>query len=746
VKTFVLLASVVLSAFGAALAAPAGSITTEGNSFVSDSLIIRTLGIAPGTPVSREIIAQGIRGLFSLGYFSGVEVEIDSTSGAADLRVIVTENRLLSDYGFEGLDHLNEGVLRDSLMLFPGQTISSSDIEQARQTILRMLAEKHRHMATVGTRWEPADSGGRSMLVFEIVEGPDVRVGEIDFSGNTVFDDSDLRGEMKTKQDSFWRSGRLRESDFQEDLGKVERYYRDRGYPDARVLGVQRSMLPDGRHLRIEIEVLEGRHYDVGEVVFSGNANIPDSILQAAVTLQSGDEYRISRFETSLDRIYEIFQDKGYFYAGVEPTFSPDTTAGTMGVNFAVTEGDRAHIRRIDILGNTRTMDNVIRRELLVRPGDLFSRAALVRSLRNVYYLNYFDNVVPDFGRIEGTPDVDLIISVDEKSTGKAGFGAGYGASEGFNGFLELGETNLFGRGQTVAINYEFSKTRHDVQLSYTEPWFRDTPLSLGGELFHTTSTRDEYDRTRTGGAVTVGRPLPWIDYTSASVRYLLERTNIYDITEDSTSFYYSLRDTDWPQWTSSIQFRLSRDSRDRQVFPGEGSQNVGTAEFAGGILGGSIGFSKYLIDSSWYIPTTWRFIFMLRARAGLLASLDGKTPPAYELFELGGTGFYGIRGYESRSIGALEGLETVGGRSMLIFTAEYRLRVIDQIQLSAFFDAGETWSSISALDLGNLRRGAGLGFRIEVPMLGVMGLDYAYGFDGPERGWEPHFQFGADF
>jgi outer membrane protein insertion porin family len=624
--------------------------------------------------------------------------------------------------------------------------VTLSDVEQARQTILAMYAEKHRHFATVETRWEPPDAGGRSALVFVVNEGPDVRVGEIDFIGNTVFSDSDLRGEMKTRQDSFWRSGRFRETDFRDDLGKVERYYRDHGYPDARITGVERSVLADGRHLRIEITVDEGRHYNVGSIEFTGNEAIPDSTLGLAVRLEPGEDYRISRFENTIDGLYEVFQDRGYFYAEIEPSFSADTTSGRLDVGFSITEGERAHIRRIEILGNSRTMDNVIRRELSVRPGDLFQRTALVRSLRNIYYTNYFDAVLPDFRSIEGTPDVDLLISVEEKSTGRAGFGAGYGASDGFNGYLELGEQNLFGRGQSISINYQFSKKRHDVQLSFTEPWFRDTPLSLGGELFHTTSYRSEYDRVRTGGAISVGRPLPWIDYTTAGIRYTLERTNVFDITDDSTSFYYSLRDEDWPQWTSSVRLRIGRDSRDRQVFPGEGSQNTFTAEFAGGVLGGDIGFQKYLLDSNWYLPTFWRFIFHVRGRLGMIGRIGSDDPPAYELFELGGTGFYGIRGYPEQSIGAVEGFETVGGRSMLILSAEYRLRVIDQIQLSLFTDAGDTWNSWSSCDLGGLWRGLGLGFRVEVPMLGVMGLDYAYGFDGPEPGWEPHFQFGADF
>ncbi|MCK5116356.1 MAG: BamA/TamA family outer membrane protein, partial [Candidatus Aegiribacteria sp.] len=183
-----------------------------------------------------------------------------------------------------------------------------------------------------------------------------------------------------------------------------------------------------------------------------------------------------------------------------------------------------------------------------------------------------------------------------------------------------------------------------------------------------------------------------------------------------------------------------------RQMFASRGSLNSLTGEFAGGALGGNIGYQKYLIDSSWYVPSFWRFIFFLRARIGMVASLDGREPPAYEYFELGGTGFYGVRGYPSHSITAREGYETVGGGSMLILSAEYRCRIIDQLQLAVFADAGNTWASWSSSDFTDLNRGAGIGIRIEVPMLGVIGFDYAYGFDGPERGWEPHFQFGTMF
>ena len=727
-------------------ALPVGEIEITGSTFVSDSLVLRTLGLETGQSLRPVEVQHGVQNLYRLGYFSSIEILADSSSqNRVDILIQLSENNILSDWRLENRGSLKEDDVRENIMLLPGQTVSAADIEEARMIILEMYAEKHRHLATVDFRWEAPDYDGRQEIVFSCEEGPDIRVGEIDFTGNTVFDDGRLRGEMKTKQDSFWRSGRFRESDFREDLHKVELYYQNRGYPDARILDFKKSILEDGRHYFIEIAVNEGEFYEFGQVTFSGNQEVPDNILLDNVRIRTDQEYSISRVEESVDNIYIQLHDRGYFYASVEADIN-ENDENRIDVNFLIEEGERAHIRRVEITGNTRTLDNVIRRELRLHPGDLFQRSSLMRSLRNVYYLNYFEDVIPDFRSIEGSSDIDLVIEVAEKGTGKAGIGAGYGEVDGMSGYLEFGEQNLFGRGQSVSVNYQFSSKRQDIQLSFREPWFRDTPLSLGGELFHTTSTRTEYDRKRTGGAITVGRPLPWIDYTSVSVRYLLEHVDVFDITSDSTSFYYSLRDEEWPRWTSALRFRILRDSRDRQVFPSEGSVNSLTAEFAGGILSGNIGYQKYLIDSSWYVPTFWKFIFSLRARAGFISRLGDDNVPAYELFELGGTGFFGVRGYGSRSIGAVEGMETVGGRSMIILTAEYRLRVIDQIQLSVFADAGNTWNSWRASNINDLNRGIGFGIRVEVPMLGIMGLDYAYGFDGPDKGWEPHFQFGTTF
>ncbi|MCK4806125.1 MAG: outer membrane protein assembly factor BamA [Candidatus Aegiribacteria sp.] len=730
----------------ASLALEIGSVEVIGNSFVSSDLITRVFGLETGDVYNPAAVSRGTRDLFGLGYFSNIEIQADTAGGVADLLIVVNENRLLSRIEFSNPGCLDEDDVLDSLSLFPGQTVSPGQVEEARTVVLHFYAEDHRHEALVTPIWLDPDSDNRSVLLFECEEGPNIRVGEINFSGNTAFNDGKLRGQMDTRQDSFWRSGRYRKNEFEAGLDSVIVFYQDHGYPEARILDVEQSMLEDGRHLRFEITLEEGGYYTFGDISFSGNEAFSDSILVSVMDMKPGDEYSRKKLHSSLMTLYELFQERGYFYAGIDPVVTAGDPDNTLDIAYIVNEGERAHVRRIEITGNNRTLENIIRRQLTVYPGDMFQRSALMRSYRNIYYLNYFSNVGVDFRYLEDSPDVDIVFDVEEKTTGKAGIGAAYGGGTGFSGFVELGETNLFGRGQHLNFNYQFSKTQQDIHISFTEPWFRDTPLSLGGEIFHTTYNESEYDRRRTGGAVTVGRPIPWVDYSSASIKYSLEKVNVFNITSDTTSYYYSLRDIDWPRWTSSVRLNFTRDSRDRQMFASRGSLNSLTGEFAGGVLGGNIGFQKYLIDSSWHVPSFWRFIFFLRARVGMVASLDGREPPAYELFELGGTGFYGVRGYPSNSITGRTGYEKVGGRSMLILTAEYRCRIIDQLQLAVFADAGNTWDSWSSSDFSDLNRGAGIGIRIEVPMLGVIGFDYAYSLDGSERGWEPHFQFGTIF
>ena len=281
-----LLAATILAA--TALSLPVGDIDVEGNGFVSDSLIIRSFGSLPGYELRPMSVSQGIRNLFGLGYFSRVEVLADTLEDQVDLTIRVSENHILSDYRFEDPGELDVGDVRDSLTLLPGQTVSGMDVERARQIILGMYEEEHRHFAEVDARWEPPDLDGRSELVFECRQGPDVRVGEIVFTGNEAFSDGKLRGEMDTHEDTFWRSGRLRESTLREDRTKIEDFYGNRGYPYARVTGIQRTVMEDGRHLRLEISVSEGRKYRFGRLSFGGNQHVPDSRRQEALEIDSG--------------------------------------------------------------------------------------------------------------------------------------------------------------------------------------------------------------------------------------------------------------------------------------------------------------------------------------------------------------------------------------------------------------------------------------------------------------------------
>ncbi|MCD4702481.1 MAG: hypothetical protein K8S24_11550, partial [Candidatus Aegiribacteria sp.] len=381
----------------ASLALEVGSVEVIGNTFVSSDLITMVFGLETGDLYNPGDVSRGTRDLFGLGYFSNIEIQADTAGGVADLLIVVNENRLLSRIEFSNPGCLDEDDVLDSLSFFPGQTVSPGQVEDARAVVLHFYAEDHRHEALVTPIWLDPDSNNRSVLLFECEEGPNIRVGEIDFSGNTAFNDDKLRGQMDTRQDSFWRSGRYRKSEFEASLDSVIVFYQDHGYPEAMILSVEQSMLEDGRHLRFDITLLEGEYYTFGDISFSGNEAFSDSILLSVMDMKPGDEYSRKKLNSSLMTMYELFQELGYFYAGIDPVVTAGDPDSTLDIAYNVNEGERAHVRRIEITGNNRTLENIIRRQLTVYPGDMFQRSALMRSYRNIYYLNYFSNVGVDF-------------------------------------------------------------------------------------------------------------------------------------------------------------------------------------------------------------------------------------------------------------------------------------------------------------------------------------------------------------
>jgi outer membrane protein insertion porin family len=731
-------------------------IEVTGNVLTDSVLVARTFGLDRGDQITPTAVAEGIRSLFGLGFFSNVGVSARSSPSGWVLVIEVEEWPKVFDVKFEGNKKVDEDDLREDSELALGSILKGSKIESEKRRIEKVYSEKGYPNAEIKSRVEPLPGEREYYLVFEIDEGERVRVARLSFEGNEAFSDDKLRGETKTKAKSWWRKAYFKEEQLKEDGKKLEEFYSKRGYKDATVVDVKRSYSDDGVEVTLTYVIEEGRHFVVGDVAVEGNEAIEASVLKGRIELESGEEFNGEELEESLFGLQEVYSDVGYVYATVDPQTTE--RGDTLDIAFRISEGIRAHVSEVKISGNTRTREKVIRRELTVRPGDVFSRSSFLRSQREIMALGFFEDVQIAFEPTGGEGDLDVTFDVKEKQVGTAVAGAGFSSDVGLTGFVELGHNNLFGKGQSVTLRLERGSRRNNVEVSFTEPWFRDTPTLLGVDLFSMSRERDIFDEKRTGGAIRVGRRLKWPDYTRVSLSYRLERVTIEDfqgLTPEQEAFFLAEGDR---RLTSSTLLTLLRNSTDNPFYPTSGSRTLFETEVAGGFLGGDVNFRKHILDHSSYFPTFWKFVLMLRSRVGTLSSLTGGSPPSYETFRLGGTGRRDyLRGYPDYNVVPEENItlnpdgsvtKYPGGRFMLTMTAEYQFPIVHPIHGLFFFDAGDTWTSLTDdFDIGSLRKGAGFGIRLEIPGIGQVGFDYGYGFDrddGPN--WEPHLQFGRIF
>ena len=391
----------------------------------------------------------------------------------------------------------------------------------------------------------------------------------------------------------------------------------------------------------------------------------------------------------------------------------------------------------------------------------------MIRSQREVFQLGFFNDISLDSRTADReTGDIDLVIDVEERQTGTASLGAGINSQAGLTGFLQLSQNNFLGNGQVVSLRGEFGRFRQ-YDFSFTEPWLFNTPTSAGFDIFDARRRYTEYEEERTGGTIRLGRPFPWLDYTRMSWRYSNARyiidaepgfeNQIGDaIIDPDTGLQVRDPDTGEPLRTGLTESRVSsttvaflRNSVDSPFFPTRGSATRLTGEVGGTFLRGDEHYGLLEMSTQSYFPTIGKFVLSLGGRAGFLHGLDGADDvPFWKRFRLGGISSYGLRGYDDYDVVPNVSEPSVGGRSMLIMSAELRYPVFQAVQALAFFDAGNTWVAPGETNLTNLKKGAGLGVRIDVPMVGQLGFDYGYGFDRTEReggpGWEFHFQIGG--
>lgn len=725
-------------------------IKVSGLEQVDSSVVLNSFGLLPGDAFNFETIRKGLRSLYSLGYFADLAVEAEETPGGIVLKLVLAENPRVMGIEFEGVKAIDKKTLREKLSLKENDFFSQRTIFAQKDTIIAAYRDEGFPMAAVSYVTTREKEKGKVVVTFGVNEGKKVRVKAVQFSGNASAKSATLRKQMDTKLKSWWRGGKFKQETLDKDLEEIVKYYQSQGFRDARITDHQLVYSENKRDLIIRISVEEGQLYLIGNTEWSGNSILRTDDLKKLIAYKNGDRYNIEKIEKTLSDVYSLYAERGYIFVNVDRQETVDN--GAVNISFSIEENQPSFVQHIWIEGNDRTKEKVIRRQLTAKPGQLFKRSVLQRSQRDVYSLGFFEDVLVDY-QVNQPPDIDLIFKIKEKQTGTATAGAGFTSDAGLTGFVELGHNNLFGNGQSIMLHVERGSRRSNLELSFTEPWFMDTRTSVGVDVYNLDTRRDVYDEYRRGGGLRIGRPIHWIDYSMGYVSYSLEDVTLKDFSAGYTGGLDAVR---WPQRTSRIEVAFIRNSTDSPFYPSRGSKLSLNSEFTGGILGGDQNFHKHVVDLKWYQKVYWKTALLVRPRFGVMDSYRrAERVPQYERFRLGGTTIDFLRGYPDYDIVPDKNVQEVdgrivkwpGGRLMSALTLEYQFPIADPLHALFFLDMGNTWNNEKEIGFSGFKKGAGVGIRLEIPMLGQVGFDYGYGFDRTGGGkWEPHFIMGRLF
>ncbi len=757
-------ALLLLSIVHGALAAPPPirAIDVTGTRTMGASQVRAWSGLAVDQPFSAEAIAEAIRKLFATGKFSDIYVyRVDQPDG---VRVIINVREFprIKSIVFRGNEKVKEKDLREAFKPTVGQFANPAVIRRELEPLRDLYRQKGYYNMTADTDSSRVDAANLIHLVVTVHEGKKVKASKIDFTGNTVFSDKQLRKVMKQSTGGFLRSATFRQEQFEQDKQKIVAFYKDHGYLDARISGVDMKFDETREHVELTIAVDEGPLYRVGEINWDGNERFDDLAVASRIRLERGDVFRDSDYQETIQDLHSLYWNNGYIYVTVEPERSIRGTV--VSIDFHIHEGEPARIRDVSIRDNQKTYDRVILREMHLFPGDVFSNALVGLSQRDIFQLGYFEDVQPDFQPTEDPGSIDLIYKVKEKQTGQFSFGMAYSAQTSATGFVQVAETNFRGKGQNIGIAWQFGSRQKYLDLNFTDPWFMGTPMLVGVDVFNRYQYNfdDFYESRVKGFALRFGRRIPGTRYSRVGLRYELSETKLSNFSSAYVSYLDNLESqigtedipferldrVDWPRTKSAVTLSLSRNSTDNPFFPTRGSKTSLSVEWSGGALGGEIDYLKTLLRHSYFQKLPAGFALHLQTSMGLIRGLeDPDDVPDYEKFRLGGNRIYPLRGYKDLEVVPRGNPGFLGGRFYTIMTAEVLYPLTRAVHLLSFLDQGDTWNSFSAADFTNLRKGAGFGIRVEVPMMGTIGFDYGYGFDrvgGPR--WESHFNFGTFF
>ena len=718
------------------------SIEIQGIKRIEETAIKSKISQKVGEPISQEKVNEDIKTIFKMGYFEDARVEIEPFEGGIKLIYVLKEKPTIVRIEFQGNKKLDDAKLKEKLTITTG-SIADAVLIQDNTNKLRSFYEEEGYwlasIVPVIRKVKPEEVG----LTYQIAEGPKVKIDKIVIEGNKALSTKQIKKVMSTREWSIFSfitsSGYYKKDQMDIDLEKIRDLYFNNGYIKVAVGEPKINLTADKKEMVITILIAEGSPYNVSSVKFSGNKIFGDDMIKGKITLTPNKPFSKQQLRKDIFSIAELYSENGYAVATVTPDLVPDENNKLVEVFLKIEEGDKYSIGNIEISGNTKTRDKVIRREVRLDEGDTFNSKLLKRSYERINNLNFFETVeiVPKPKPEEKL--VDLDVKVKERPTGFLSVGGGYSSVDKFIAMVDLTQGNLFGKGQLVKIRAELGGTTTYYELNFRDPWFLDKHIAFSASLYNLTKEYIEYDKDATGLSLSFGKEFS--EYLRGDLSYNLEKATISNISDDASVI---VEEQEGTNTTSSITPALIRDARDNYLDPSRGSRNSIYLTYAG--IGGTNKFVKGEVDSAWYFPLG-KTAFMLRGRFGYATGLWGEELPLYERFYVGG--IYTIRGLGWGEAGPRdpESEEPIGGTTELIFNAEYIFPIISELRLKGvvFFDTGNSYEDFE--DFGTLRYTAGVGVRWISPM-GPIRIEWGYNLDRKpdEKSSRIEFTFGTFF
>lgn len=717
-------------------------VLVKGNHRIEQAAILNVVKLKAGDLLYPDKVDADIRAIYKLGQFQDVSADATSSDKGMVLTYIVAEKPIVRSISYIGNKELSQEKLKEADELKRNAVFSERDLARSVKKIKKAYADEGYYLAVVDATTEKM-AHNDVKVVYKITEGKKVLINTIRFEGNKAFSARQLRKVMETGEKWFMSwitgAGTYKEDVLRNDLNQISDLYFNNGYINVRVGEPKVTLLPDKSGLVVTIGITEGDQYRTGTIDFRGDLLEPAAELTKKISLKSGEVFSRGKLRGDIFSLTDLYADKGYAFANVNPLSRPNPEKKVIDITFDFEKGDKVYIDRINISGNTKTRDKVIRREMKLAEGEQYSSTALKKSKQALMNLGFFEEA--NLSTAKGSADDKLNLNVDvkEKSTGTFSVGAGYSSLDGLIGQGSVSQTNFLGLGLKANVSASLGGRSQTYNLGITDPYFLDSHWTLGGDVYRTERDYIDFTRRVTGGDIKAGYPLS--DTINTFWVYKFEKKEIYNESAALVAQYTSnpAIKPEASSTTSSVYASLTRNTTDYHLDPSTGMVNTLSIEYAG--LGGTNKFVRYMGDTTVFFPMMWSSVLSLRGSLGYIQTTSSTKIPIDERFYLGGIST--LRGFESRTVSPyfrfedsevsgkkFTNISYLGGNKQAVFNTELVFPLLKDAGLKGvvFLDAGNSYGEDQQL-FSSFLASYGFGFRWASPM-GPLRIEYGIPFN----------------